>query len=163
MDSIISTFHIDWKTIIAQMINFGVVFVVLYVFALKPLAKIMRDRTEKIEKGIEDAKENEKLIEQTHKEYEAALSKAKAEANVLYQDMKKDAAEKKASMMAEAEKEVATMIENGRKTLESEKNKMVADAKKEVAALAVQITEKLIGEKVDSAYEAKAVNEVSRL
>ena len=48
MDSIISTFHIDWKIIIAQAINFGVVFIVLYIFALKPLSKLMNERAEKI-------------------------------------------------------------------------------------------------------------------
>ena len=56
MESIISTFHIDWKIIIAQMINFVIVFVVLYIFALKPLSKLMKERGEKIAKGIDDAK-----------------------------------------------------------------------------------------------------------
>ena len=63
MDSIISTFHIDWKIIIAQMINFGVVFVVLYIFALKPLSKLMTERGEKIETGISDAKKSSKLLQ----------------------------------------------------------------------------------------------------
>ena len=54
MDSIINTFHIDWKIIIAQAVNFGIVFVVLYIFALKPLNKLMAERAEKIKKGVED-------------------------------------------------------------------------------------------------------------
>ena len=69
MDSIIATFHIDWKIIIAQVLNFGVVFGVLYLFALKPLMKVMRERTEKIEKGIKDAKENAEVLNNTKKEY----------------------------------------------------------------------------------------------
>ena len=63
MDSIISTFHIDWKIIIAQMINFGVVFVVLYIYALKPLGKLMKERREKIETGIEDAKKSSEVLQ----------------------------------------------------------------------------------------------------
>ena len=69
MDSIISTFHIDWKIIIAQMINFGVVFVVLYIYALKPLGKLMKERGEKIEAGINDAKKSGELLQKTSEEY----------------------------------------------------------------------------------------------
>ena len=64
MESIISTFHIDWKIIIAQVINFAIVFVVLYIFALKPLSKLMKERSEKIAKGIDDAKTNAKLLDE---------------------------------------------------------------------------------------------------
>ena len=81
MESIISTFHIDWKIIIAQAINFGVVFVVLYIFALKPLSKLMAERSEKIARGMDDAKTNATLLEKTKAEYDEVLVKARAEAN----------------------------------------------------------------------------------
>ena len=163
MESIISTFHIDWKTIIAQMINFGVVFAVLYYFALKPLSKIMNERTKKIEQGIEDAKENRILIEKSKKEYEESLEKAKKDANVLFQEMKKETAEKRTQMLEEAKKEVSVMIENGKKTLESEKIQMVSEAKKEVADLVIKITEKIIGEQTNSSYEEKVLKEIANI
>ena len=47
MESIISTFHIDWKIIITQMINISIVFFVLYIYAIKPLFKMMEERSEK--------------------------------------------------------------------------------------------------------------------
>ena len=71
MDSIISTFHIDWKIIIAQAINFGVVFVVLYIFALKPLSKLMAERSEKIKKGIDDAKKSDELLQKAERRIRA--------------------------------------------------------------------------------------------
>ena len=52
MDSLITTFHIDWKIVIAQVINFGIVFAVLYFFALKPLSKLMKEREDIISKAI---------------------------------------------------------------------------------------------------------------
>ncbi|MFA5750666.1 MAG: F0F1 ATP synthase subunit B [Candidatus Paceibacterota bacterium] len=163
MDSIISTFHIDWKTIIAQMINFGVVFAVLYFFALKPLTKIMKERTKKIEKGIEDAKENQILLDKSKREYDEALEKAKRDANTLYQEIKKEAQEKKVEMLEDAKKEVASIIENGRKTLESEKVKMIAEAKKEVANLVIKVTEKVIASETSPSYEDKVLKEMNNL
>ena len=69
MDSLISTFHIDWHLIVAQAVNFAIVFAVLYWFALKPLGKLMEERKETIEKGLADAKSNAQLLANTEKEY----------------------------------------------------------------------------------------------
>lgn len=149
MESIISTFHIDWKIIIAQAINFGVVFVVLYIFALKPLSKLMAERSEKIAKGIDDAKTNAATLEKTRAEYDEVLVKAKIEANKIFQDGKKEAETKKTLMLEEAKKEVATTIENGKKMLEAEKNKMMEEVKNEIVNLAMLATEKLVSEKHD--------------
>ncbi|OGI61240.1 ATP synthase F0 subunit B [Candidatus Nomurabacteria bacterium RIFCSPHIGHO2_01_FULL_38_19] len=147
MDSIISTFHIDWKIIIAQMVNFGVVFVVLYIFALKPLSQLMAERKEKIEKGMDDAKLNAEMLLKTNTEYDKALAKAKSEANAIFKEGKKEAEVKKMAMLEEAKVEVSSMIENGKKTLQAEKTKMVEEAKKDIVTLAMLATEKLISSK----------------
>lgn len=149
MESIITTFHIDWKIIIAQAINFGVVFVVLYIFALKPLSKLMAERKEKIEKGIDDAKMNAATLEKTRAEYEKVLLEARAEADKIFQNGKKEAEAKKASMLEEAKSQVAGMIDNGKKMLETEKTKMVEEAKKEIVSLAMLATEKIMSSKQD--------------
>ena len=147
MDSIISTFHIDWKIIIAQAINFGIVFVVLYIFALKPLNKLMAERALKISKGVDDAKKNDAMLKATSVEYEEVLAKARIEANKIFQEGKKEAETKKTSMLEEAKVEVALVIENGKKSLQSEKIKMVEEAKKEIVSLAMQATEKILSNK----------------
>ena len=149
MDSIISTFHIDWKIIIAQAINFGVVFVVLYIFALKPLSKLMVERSEKIVKGIDDAKVNAELLQKSRAEYENMLAKARNEADKIFQDGKKEADNKKILMLEETKDEVTTLIENGKKALEAEKIKMVEEAKNEIVNLAMLATRKLIESKQD--------------
>ncbi|KKU50405.1 MAG: ATP synthase subunit b [Parcubacteria group bacterium GW2011_GWA1_47_10] len=149
MESIIGTFHIDWKIIIAQAVNFAVVFAVLYVFALKPLSKLMAERSEKIGKGIDDAKTNATLLVKTKAEYEEVLSKARNEANKIFQDGKKEAEAKKATMIEEAKKEVDGIIANGRKTLEADKVKIVEEAKKDIATIAMLASEKILSSKPD--------------
>lgn len=145
MESIISTFHIDWKIIIAQVVNFGVVFVVLYIYALKPLSKLMSERSDKIAKGLGDAKESEQVLKEATSKYEEALNNARIEANKIFADSKKEAEAKKMAMIEEAKEQVASIIDNGKKTLEAEKLKMVGEAKKEIVDLAMLATEKLLG------------------
>ncbi len=162
MEPLIATFHIDWKIIIAQMVNFAVVFVVLYLFALKPLMALMLNRTNKILQGIKDAKTNSEVLAKSSKEYEDTLVRAKKEAQALFDAGKREAQTKKEQMLAEAKTEVDKMIEGGKKTLEAEKIKMVADAKKEIVSLVMLATEKITGTK-DSGLQEKAVKELANL
>lgn len=163
MESIINTFHIDYKIILAQVVNFGIVFIVLYFYAIKPLSKIMKERGEKIEKGVKDAKTNAEILSKTNKEYEEAMGKAKAEANEIFQEGKKEAMAKRAEMLEEARNEVTLVIENGKKTLEAEKVRMVEEAKKEIVELAMRATEKLLAGKVDKSFNEKTVKELNNL
>lgn len=163
MQSIISTFHIDWKIIIAQIVNFGVVFVVLYIYALKPLSKLMSERSEKIENGIKDAKTNAETLKATEKEYEKVLQKAKIEANTIFQNSKKEAEVKKTQMLEDAKTEVTTMIENGKKTLNIEKVKIVEEARGEIVALTMQATEKLLQTRADGHFDTKVIKDIKNL
>ena len=149
MESIISTFHIDWKIIVAQAVNFGIVFVVLYIFALKPLNKLMKERSERISKGVDDAKKNEQMLKATCIEYDEVLAKARIEAHKIAQASKKEEEAKRAEMIEDAKKEVKSIIESGKKTLEAEKIKAVEEARKDIAVLAMQATEKLMASKPD--------------
>ncbi|MEI8270893.1 MAG: F0F1 ATP synthase subunit B [bacterium] len=56
MEELITTFHIDWKLMIAQIVNFGLVLGLLYWLAAKPLSKLMSDRTKEITDGLDNAK-----------------------------------------------------------------------------------------------------------
>ncbi len=155
MDSLISTFHIDWKIIIAQMVNFAIVFFVLYRFAIKPLSKLMIERQGEIKKGLDDAEQNKKILEDTQKSYDDALSQARKEGVAIIAEAKREATKKKDELVKIAENDVATMLANGKQILESEKQKMIADAKKELASIVMQSTEKVLGSVIDSDIREK--------
>lgn len=163
MESIVSTFHIDWKIIIAQLINFGIVFAVLYLFALKPLSKLMQERSERISKGISDAKVNAEILDKTQKEYDEILVKAKNEAHIIFQEGKKEAEIKKTAMLDKAKEEVAIIIDSGKKTLEAEKIKMVDEAKNEIVSIASLMVEKIINKNVDSNFDNKTLKDLDNL
>ena len=120
MDSLISTFHIDWHLIVAQAVNFAIVFAVLYWFALKPLGKLMEERKETIEKGLSDAQSNARLLANTEKEYADALAKARQEGAAIVAEAKKDAGAEKERILGEAKKESDALIASGKKELEAE-------------------------------------------
>ena len=163
MDSFKETFHIDWKIIIAQAINFVIVLFVLYFLLVKPLKKLMKERSENIASGLHDAKINAELLANTKKEYDQIIMNARAEANTIFQDGKKEAENKKIEMLEKTKIEVETMITNGKKILESEKVKIIEEAKKEIVSLVVLSTEKLLERNPDEKFEEKAINEMNKM
>ena len=163
MDSFITTFHIDWKIIIAQAINFGLIFLLIYFFALKPIKKIMAERTTSIEGGLNDAKTNSTLLAQTKKEYDEVIKKARAEAHEIYQEGKVEAENKKKKMLTEASEEVTVMIANGKKVLEAEKVKIIDEAKKEIVSLVVKATEKLLESHTDDNFTKNNLDQIKKL
>lgn len=144
MDSLIGTFHIDWKLIVAQIVNFAIVFFVLYRFAIKPLGKMMDERKETLEQGLGDAKRHKELVEEAQNLYNEELSKARIDAQALVKEMKDAVAEEKDTMLKQAEEEVAVILESGRKQLSDEKKHMIEEVEKEIAQLVVLATEKVL-------------------
>lgn len=163
MEAFIETFHIDWKLMLAQAINFGLVFLAFYYLANKPLSQLIKERKGEIQTGLEDGKKNAELLKQTEASYQEALAKARAEADSMYKLAKKEATANKVKMIEDAKAEVALMIENGKKTLEDEKVKMVGEAKREIVTLVIKSTEKVLGSKVDASYTERITKELTNI
>ena len=159
MDSLITTFHIDWKMIIAQLINFAVVFFVLYRYALKPLKKLMEERGATIESGLQNADKQKELLALQQAEYDATLAKARAEAAALMKEVKKDAELRRTEMLDQTRAEVVEMFESGRKQLAADKQKMLDEAKKELVSMVMSATEKVLGDAVTTKVESKLVED----
>src|SRR3989344_7671630 len=137
MEEFITTFHIDWKLMIAQLFNFGLVFLAFYLLAVKPLRKLMQERGELISKGVNDAKVNAKILEQTQKESDEILAKARIEANKIFQDGKKEGETQKTILIEQGKAELKGILESGKKILEADKIKAVEEARKDIASLAL--------------------------
>ena len=163
MDSFISTFHIDWKIIIAQAINFIVILFVLQYLALKPLKKLMKDRTDNINEGLTNAEKNKEILKNTQKEYDEIIVKARTEAHDIFQEGKREAEDKKKELLEKASLEVEQMISNGKKLLESEKSKMIEEAKGEIVSLVVAATEKLLESHDNKSFDKKAMDQIKKI
>ena len=150
MESLISTFHIDLKLFIAQLVNFAVVFSVLYFFAFKPLVKTMVERTEKIDKSLKDADEIESRLALTEKEREDIISAAKKQANLIVEEANKRGEEKRNEALAKAKEEIGQVINVEKEKLSRDKAETLKEIKKEIAELVVMTVEKVLNEKMTS-------------
>ncbi len=149
MDELIKTFHIELNLLVAQVVNFSIVLFVLYRFAYKPILKTLNSRTGKIEKGLKDAGEAGRKLEEIAKKEKEVLSNAKKEAREIIKNAEEQAKNNAENIALEAKKQNEKLILTTKKQIEQEKNKMLAEVKSEIANLVVLATEKIIEEKLD--------------
>jgi len=160
MDSLIETFHIDLRLLVAQMINFAIVIYVLYYFALKPLMKIMEERSEKIEKSIVEAKKIEEKLEITDIDYKEAMANAKKEANQIMEKANVQAEEKREEMLKKAKLEIGAVINEEKAKMQTEKAEVLKELKKEVAEMLVLSLEKVLDKNLDDKTDKELIDNI---
>jgi len=159
MEDLIKTFHIDWKTLVAQLVNFSIVLVVLLVFAVKPIMKLMKAREDKIARGLEDADAAERKLQEAEKEKKAAINAGRKEAQKIVNQMEKDAEELKQRKMEQAQAEVKKVIEDARAQIKNEKTQMIRSVKEELGELVVLAVGKISKEGINERTHQKLIDD----
>ena len=157
MDELIKTFHIDWKLLIAQIINFGIVLFVLWKFALKPLMKVMEKRGKEIEKSLDDAKKIEENLTRTETEREEKILQAKKEASQIIDEARNQGQLQGQKLIDDAKGEVQTVVAGAKEQIVQEKDKMLKEVKSEVSGLVIETTKKVLSEIMDENMDGKII------
>ncbi|MBQ7712365.1 MAG: ATP synthase F0 subunit B [Clostridia bacterium] len=132
-----------------HLLNFAILFTVLWIVLYKPVRKFIRERQERIEKQQKDAQENLRSSEEARKEAEdrlRALDEELAE--------KRAAAEKETEaacdrLVADASARAETIVKTAEEKAKRNADEVVAGAKASVKDVAVTLAESILGEKVD--------------
>jgi len=157
MEDLVKIFHIDYKLVIAQAINFTVVLLVLYKFAYNPILKILNDRTERIEKGLKDAEGAQKKMEEITEKEKEVLIEAKKEAQKIISEAESRGEKNQAEMIVEAKGKIDKKIDEAKAKIEDEKKKMLQEVKAEISDLVVLATEKILDEKIDGEKDKELI------
>lgn len=160
MDSLIDTFHIDWKLLLAQAVNFGLVFFVLYRFALKPLTKTMAQRSQKIEEGLKNAEDMAKKLAETQKEQADILQQARLEATEIQKQAQTQAEQRKQQLVQKAKEEVGAVIQAEKNKLHQEKAIVLKEIKEEMAELITLSLEKILKQKLDGQQDQDLIKKL---
>lgn len=144
MDELISTFHIDWKLMIAQTVNFGLVLGLLYWLAAKPLSKLMSDRSKEITDGLENAKKAEVEVANANIKKDEIIREAREDAKQVISVSVADGKEivKEAKDKAILEKE--EIIKQAKLDADKEKKNADEQVRKEAGILVASGVRKVV-------------------
>ena len=151
---------IDWKLLIAQIVNFLVLLFILYRFAYKPVLAMLEKRTKKIERGLKDADAAHKKLAESEERQKEILRKARLEANVIVEKSHKQAEKAKSEIAAEAKTQAEKIIAGAKAEIGREKEKTISEIKSEIGGLVIAAAEKVIGEKMDEGKGRELIEKV---
>ncbi len=153
---------VDGKLLLAQAVNFAVLFWVLRRFAYRPMLEFLEKRTERIEQGLKDAEAaTAKLFAMEQKEKEV-LAAAHQEARTLIIVAEESAKKRDAERMAETEARATQFLAEAEAKISEEKEKVLSEAKAEIAEMVSLGVEKILKEKVDSVKDATVIEKMSK-
>ncbi len=157
---ILGLFGVDWKLLLAQLVNFAIVVVVLWQFAIKPLSKAMAERNQEIAKGLEDAKKSAEHLRNAETEFKARLKQAHQEADEILQLAKVQAEKNQQAALEKTRVEVKKIIDESKQRLNSEKELMLSQAKQDIVQTVVTALEKIFVNKLDDKLDQKYVEKI---
>jgi F-type H+-transporting ATPase subunit b len=152
-------FQINLFQVIIAAANFVVFLAILWAFALKPIAKILNDRKERIDEGLRDAEQARKDRESAEAERLAALQEARREANEILTRAQKVADESRERDIAATKAELERIRTQASADLEAEKQRAIADVRAEVADLALRAAGRVVGETMNDERQRRLVEE----
>src|SRR3989338_11410320 len=103
---LIEKLGIDWRLLLAQIVNFLILLFVLTKFAFRPLIKMLDGRAEKIQKSLENAQKIEKNLEEANKQKEAIILEARHGAQDIISQTKKESEDLRQKLGVETQNEI---------------------------------------------------------
>ena len=158
----IGVLGINGKISLAQLVNFGLILLVLWRFAFKPIVARLEARSERIEKGLIEAKKAEVRLKQIEVERVDVLALAKKDAQDIIAKAKQEAISVQQELIERAKREVERVVAQGRGHLKNEKDAMIHEARKELVLIAVAAAEKILREGVSEKKSKSLAEEVVR-
>lgn len=164
LSDLLNLFGVDWRLMVAQLINFLIVVGVLWFFALKPLTKTMESRNDEIAKGLDDAKSATERLEKVEQEVKDKLMEAKGQASDILEEAKKLGEKNKQEAVEKTKAEVEHLIAKAKEQIANEKDSMISEVKGEVSKMVVVALEKILSEglskDLDKKYIEKTLKEL---
>ena len=147
MSELFSAFGIDWRLLLVDCINFGLLLLALWYFLYGPLTKMLESRRMKIAQGVQDAKDAGEKLAEIQSARAGMLADAGKEADMLVKDARATAVVKSKEIITAGEVAAANVMKSAEAQAQEMKAQAIAESKQEVAKLIVLGMERLAKQK----------------
>ncbi|MBP9669929.1 F0F1 ATP synthase subunit B [Candidatus Woesebacteria bacterium] len=156
--------EIDIKQILLQLLNFGILVVVLGKFTFKPLLKILDARSKKIADGQLAAEKSLKATAELEKKQAEKLAEASRKAASIINEAKAESKKLGVELINEAKNVAAVELGKQKEAFHKELETEELALKKRIADLVVETTKTVLsGTLKDSDLKAITAKEIAKL
>jgi F-type H+-transporting ATPase subunit b len=146
MSQLFTAFGIDWRLLLIQAFNFGLLLVVLSYFLYKPILKIIDERREKIAEGVRTADAASRRLAEAKEEGDKQIGDAAREAQSLVAAARASGEVKKATIVSEAEARAQAILKDAEARITENERQAFVKSERDIAKAAMLAAEKILRE-----------------
>jgi len=136
-------------TLLAQMVNFAILFGLLYLFAYKPIMKMLDARSAKVKEGIDQAENIKQQAAHAEEESKRRIEAASKEGQEIIVRATRSGEEVRQQAQQEAKGDAEALITRARGEIQRERDEAIGDLRREFADLTILAAEKVIDRSLD--------------
>lgn len=145
--------------LVIGLLAFAIVFFIFWKKLLPSINKVLEQRRDAIEGGIEKADELQAQAQRTLEQYRAQLEEATHEANRLRQEAQEQGAAIIAEMRAEGQRQREAIIAAGHAQIEADRKQASHVLRQDVGKLATDLAGRVVGESLeDHARQSRVID-----
>ncbi len=147
MDQLFAAFGVNWKLLIVQAVNFGLLLSLLTYLLYKPLLRIIDERREKVAEGVRTAQEAARTLADAKTESEGIVGTAAREAEALVATARARAGDMGHEIVKAAESRADGVMKDAAARAEEAQRNAMQESAKDIARAAMLAAEKVLREK----------------
>lgn len=144
MEDLLTKLGVDWRLLIAQVVNFLILFFILRKFLYRPVLTYLSERRIRISDGIRDAERASERLRGIELERQEVLRRAEAERRSVLEAASAEAEVVRKQRLEAASAEAAAIVEKSRMEIVRAKDDFIMSARQELAGLVVAATRKVV-------------------
>lgn len=151
--------NFEFWSIFWAVLNILILFILLRIFLFKPINKMLDDRTQSIQKDIDDAENAKREAEELRQQYENSISEAKEEAGKILREAHEYAEAERAEIIRKSHEEADEIVNSADETIENERRRVIQQAHVQIADLAIEAASKVVSANLDDEKNRKLVDD----
>lgn len=151
---------INVPALLAQVVNVGILFVLLYFAAYKPIMRMFDERSRRVKESMENAEAIKQQLTRTEETVKKQIETASREGQERINRAVAAGEEIKLKSREEAKQEAETLIDRARSEIQKERDEAIQGVRKEFADLTIMAAEKVIERSLDKEAHRELIEKV---
>ena len=156
----LASLGINVSTLVAQVVNFSVLLLLLYLVAYKPLMRMFDERSRKVKESIEQTEQIKEQAAKADEETAKRIEEAGREGERIIKQATEAGEEVRAKAQQEAKEEARVLINEAQEEIKYERDEAVKELRKQVADLAIMAAGKVISRSMDKEEHLKVIDDI---
>ena len=151
---------INLPVLVAQIVNFLILFGILYLVAYKPIMRMLDERSRRIKESMEQAESMKEQSARAEDEVKKQLGEASREGQERIARAVRAGEEVKQKAQAEARQEADALIVRARSEIQRERDEAIGEVRREFADLTILAAGKVIDRSLDKEEHRQLIDKV---